>query len=201
MKRHLIIYCFLLSTSLSCFSQESIIVQGQLNEKDTIQTSKSTAQLFVLVKMIINDSVYQSTFINRKGFFEFYKPCPSENYELEFYFLGRRMRPNIQISEVKKNKVILNCQFNLKHFADSIENRKDFKFPNCITYLYCGLPVYSDYQLSKYSFKYGFRYENLGCDYFDEKEVNKDTIVKLNKSLGDNWEKVFWIEIESKLNP
>jgi len=199
MKRYLIITVLLLSTSFSCFSQESIILQGNLNEKDTTLTSKNTAQLFVLVKMIINDSIYQSTFINRKGFFEFYKPCPAKNYELGFFYLGYRMRPTIQIREVKNNNVILDCQFNLKHFVDSIESRKDFEFPNCITYAYCGLPAYSDFSLSKYSFKYGFRYENLGCYSFDEKEVNKKAIVKLNKSLGDNWEKVFWIEIESKL--
>ena len=184
-------------TSLSCFSQESILVQGHLNENDSIQ--KSTAQLFVLVKMIINDTVYQSTFIDRKGFFEFYKPCSSENYNIEFYFLGHRMRPVIQMSELKKNKIVLDYQFNLLHFVDSIEQSKNFQYPSCITYLYCGLPEYSDFQLMKFSSKYGLRYENLGCFYFDEKEVNKESIKKLNKSLGDNWEKVFWKEVESKM--
>ena len=199
MRKYLIIYFVLFTSAYNCYGRESIKVQGFLNANDTNKVSKVDAERFVLVKMIVNNEVFQSTFIDNKGFFEFYKPCPSENYKIEFYLLGYRIKPTIEITKVQKNKIVLNCQFNLRHFTNPIQKRKDFQIPNCITYQYCGLPVYSDFKLKKYSYKYGLSYENLGCFYFDEKKVNKEAIKKLNKNLGDNWEKVFWKEVESKL--
>lgn len=202
MRIQLIIYYLLFSAGFYCFGQNSIIVQGYLNEKDSDQRSKNTAAMYVLVKMKTGKTVYQSTFINKKGFFEFYKPCSSKNYNIEFYYLGHRMKPVIQMRELKKNKVTLNYRFNLNHFADSIENRKGFELPHCISYSYCGNNIYSDLKLFKLSMKYGVRYENMGCYYFDEKEANKEAIKKLNKSLGDNWDQVFMKETDSKLgNP
>jgi hypothetical protein len=195
----LICCCLLFSTSLRSFGQRKVIVEGVFNENDTCKTAKSTASICVLVKMVIAGRVYQSTFINNEGFFKFYKLCTTTNYKLEFTCLGWAFKPVIKIKEKRDDKIVFDCRFNINHFTDSLFKLKDFKSPNAITYEYCGYPAYSDFRLSIFSNKYGLRYKNMGCYAFDEKEVNKEAIKKLNKSLGDNWEKVFWNEIELKL--
>jgi len=189
----------LLSANSLCFGQKKINIAGFFNQNDTSETSKKTASVIVLIKMIVDDAVYQSTFINDEGFFEFYKPCSNKNYKLEFSCYGYSFRPTIRIKENEGDKIVIDCQFNIIHFTDSIFKSKDFKFPKCLTYDYCGYPAYSDRKLGFYSNKYGFRYENMGCYAFDEKKVNEEAIKKLNKSLGDNWEEVFRKEIELKL--
>jgi len=187
------------STSILSFGQRNVSIEGFFNQNDTSNTAKKRASTFVLVKMIVADTVYQSTFINNEGFFKFYKLCSTINCKLEFTCLGYSFQPVIRIKENRDDKIVFDCRFDINHFTDSLFKLTDFKFPNTITYEYCGLPTYPDFQLRIFSNKYGFSFENMGCYYFDEKEANKDAIKKLNKSLGDNWEKVFWNEIKLKL--
>lgn len=198
-KKNFIICCLLFSTGFLSFGQRKISIEGFFNQNDTSKTAKTTASRFVLAKMIVADTVFQSTFINNDGFFKFYKLCSTNKFKLEFTCLGYSFQPKIRMKEKKVDKIVIDCRFNINQFADSLFNQKDFKFPNSITYEYCGHPVYSDSKLRIYSSKYGLNYENMGCYAFDEKEVNNEAIKKLNKSLGDNWEKVFWNEIKLKL--
>jgi len=172
-------------------------VIGSLNAKDS--TKVNSASMNVLVKMVVADSVYQSTFIDRKGYFRFDKLCTDSEYKIEFYYLGYKMQPVDMIKKRTEDLELFRCRFDVLQFQDSIFRQKDFKFPILETYFTCGLMMYSDFKLRSYSRKYGFEYMNLGCYGFDEHERNKEVIQRLNKSLGDNWEKVFEKEIDSKL--
>ena len=200
MKKYFIISCLFFSPIFLCYGYKTIKVEGFLNHNDKKQTVNSTASMFVLIKMIIADTVFQSTFLNSDGSFEFYKLCPTKNYKLKFYYLDYSIKPIIYFDKLQKDKIVLDCRFDLNNFADSVMKRKDFKFPECVTLEYFGNPsIAYESKLGILSYKYGFKYRSMGCGSFDEKEVNKEAIKKFNKSLGDNWKEVFWKEVKIKL--
>lgn len=200
MKKHFIICCLFLSTNFLGYGQKTIKVEGFLNHNDKKQTSNTAASSFVLIKMIIADTVFQSTFLNSDGSFEFYKLCPTKNYKLKFYYLDYSIKPIIHFDKPLKYKIVLDCRFDLNHFADSVMKLKDFKLPDCVTLECFGNPsIAYESRLGILSYKYGFRYRSMGSGSFDEKEVNKEAIKKFNKSLGYNWEEVFWKEVKIKL--
>jgi len=200
MKKYFIICYLFLSTVFLGFGQKTIKVEGFLNHNDKKQTANKTASTFVLIKMIIADTVFQSTFLKTDGSFEFYKLCPTKNYKLKFYYLDYSIKPIIHLDKSLKDKILLDCRFDLNLFADSVVKRKDFKFSECVTLECFGNPnIAYESKLGILSSKYGFRYRSTGCGSFDEKEVNKEDIQKLNKTLGYNWEEVFREEVKIKL--
>jgi hypothetical protein len=168
------------------YGQDSTQVKGFINgDKDPFVNRN------ILLKMIIADSVYQSTFVTYNGFFRFFRLTPTKDYKV-FCFAFDHQINNLEIKKIEKNGLdSLICKFDSTEIHSKTYSTKTFD-----TFVYFGYPVYTDFRLSLFSKKYGFLYENMGCIGGDERKINEKLIRKLNKDLGLDWENIIFIELE-----
>lgn len=183
MKRFIFVCVFGIIMILPSFGQDTLRVRGVVEGK--------YIEYGLLVKMLVNDTVYQSIFLDSTGYFEFLYAAPSPDYKLAFCYLAHPV-PGVKYDSFhlgEVDSVHLMIDFNdIKHDEIKLPSHKD-------TYYYYGYPAYSDSFLRVIALKYGFRYQNLGCFVFDEDQQNREMIAKFNKLLGRGWREVFYKDV------
>ena len=183
MKRFIFVSFFGIMTILSAFGQDTLRVRGVVEGK--------YIEYGVLVKMLVNDTVYQSIFLDSTGYFEFLYAAPSPAYKLAFYYLSH------PVFGVKYDSFHLEGVDSV-HLVINLNDLKGYKIKRASpedTYYYYGFPAYPDHILRVIAFKYGFEYKNLGCVVFDEDQQNREMIAKFNKLLGRGWRDVFYKDV------
>ena len=189
---------FIWGSTICCYAQENIRVVGYFNKEDTCQQTKKTADLFVLIKMFVADTVFQSTYIKEDGSFMFKKRCPVKNFNLKYYYFQKEFIPTTQLT-FQGNTAVVNTTFDLRQFADTVNIDAADLFKNFESYTMFGLWI-SSVRISMAACKYGFRINQGGCVVppKGEQNYNEKTIMNLNKKLGDGWFDVFWQEAKEK---
>ena len=188
---------FIFGSIVSCYAQENIRVAGYFNKKDTCQQSRKEADMFVLIKMFVADTVFQSTYINKDGSFRFNKLSPVKNFKLRYYYIQKEFTPTIQV-KFQDNKAFVNVTFDLLQFRDTVKiDSKHFDSFKLYTVFGHGI-VPSKF--IRIAYKYGLRITQAGCVVppGGEQGFNKETITDLNKKLGNDWFYIFWQEVEKK---